>query len=81
MDKYIRDNDNYYAQQFEILPEAKRYIVIASSIEPNKFHKGEFVMKQILRDEKGRKCKRMVFIEKSHIKRIMEELRNDERKI
>ena len=74
----MEDKDLYYIKEFERLPESESYIVIASSIEPNKFHKGEFVMKQILRDKKGRKCKRMVFIEKSHVKGILEELNKDE---
>lgn len=81
MDKYkdyvediIRNKDINYIKEFESLPELGSYIVIASSIEPNKYHKGEFVMKQILQDKKGKRFKRMIFIEKSHIKRIMEEI-------
>jgi hypothetical protein len=62
--------DLYYAKEFESLPESKIYTVLASSIEPNKFHKGEFVMKQIIMDDNGNRFKRLFFIEKSHVKRI-----------
>lgn len=66
--------DMHCIKEFENLPEAETYKVIASSIEPNKFHKGEFIIKQIVRDMKGKKYKRMIFIEKSLVKRFKEKI-------
>lgn len=70
----ILEMDVFYIDKFKTLPQ-REDIVVASSIEPNKFHKGEFVIKEIRRSNDGKEYSAMTFVHKEMVKKIMEEIK------